>query len=171
MSDQFKMLAERRAPGPPVTARSPTPAQRVTPGHPDQSAWPPMPAQRKADKDFPVTKTAPKYRAKRPPNLSWPNNVVIKPRRKMTTSTSTPPPASSWQWPSGPSKSPDTTKWMRAPKSPTKPAWDKDFKWVPPKMSAAPKTTASSRPKRSTNKPVNYNDDDSHMDAAFSKWS
>ena len=79
---------------------------------------------------------------------------------------------------------PDTSTWMRAPKSPSptsprsvKPArrndrWDQDSKWSPPKTTAAATMTpASSRPKRSNNKPVNYSDDDDRMDAAFSNWN
>ena len=197
MPDQFKMLAERRTPCPPATARSSPPAQRVTPGHPDQSAWPPMPAQRRVDlkssseqNGRTPTTTAPKYRAKRPPNLSWPNNVVVKPRKRTTPKTATTAttpaprpagptttPSTSWQWPS--QTQPDTSRWVKSP-SPTSPRsarsakkndrWDKDSKWIPPKT-ATTMTTASSRAKRSTAKPVNYNDDDSHMDAAFSNWS
>ena len=48
--------------------------------------------------------------------------------------------------------------------------WDQDSKWVPPKLKATTENTpASSRPKRSNNKPVNY--DDSSMDAAFENWN
>ena len=46
--------------------------------------------------------------------------------------------------------------------------WDKDSKWVPPRMKAT-NQLAPARSKRSTTKPTNYNDDndDSYMNAAF----
>ena len=65
--------------------------QTATPSRPDQSAWSQMPAQRRVapkssseQNGRTPTPTAPKYRAKRPPSLSWPNNVILKPRKTTT---------------------------------------------------------------------------------------
>ena len=120
---------------------------------------------------------APSYKSKMPTGLklSWPNNVVLKPRNSTPKPSPTPTPStSSWQWPSGSRDPlPDTSRWM-SPKSPAKaskpaqtqkPAWDSDSRWNPPAKLAAQMTPAKSRPRRSTARPVNY--DESWMDAAF----
>ena len=105
--------------------------------------------------------------------LSWPNNVVLKPRR-MTMPT---PANNSWDNASNPNwRSPaEPTAPRSPPAKAAKPAktndrWDKDSKWVPPRMKAT-NQLAPARSKRSTTKPTNYTDDnyddDSYMNAAF----
>ena len=191
------------------------PAKRVATGYPDQSARCTQPAQRRVanspsaqEKRRRTTTTdapaVPKYKSKMPVGLklSWPNNVLLKPRRTTPAPTPTPTPtqSSSWQWPSGPSSAPDTSEWMLPPRTPQRPAnnswgtssdsnwrkppssapgrtaksakkkngWDKDSKWIPPKMKAAAQQTPT-RPRRSTARPSSYNDD--WMDEAFNNWS
>ena len=129
-----------------------------------------MPAQKRgsassSEKEISQADTKPKYKSKMPAGLklSWPNNIVIKPRKTTPTAPHpTPTPANNmWDNASNPNwRSPATT----APRSPpakfAKPAkkresWDSDSKWTPPKSAAHP-APAAPRARRSTAKTIDY---------------
>ena len=158
---QFKMLAQRTTPGCPEsneeddTAQFKMLAQRTTPGCSESNK------ERKATTiPTPRPQTgpqlpAPRYKSRMNASLtlSWPNNIVLKPRKF----TSKPSPIHT------PSKPP-----IKASKSALKqkPTWDSDSEWNPPVKLASQVMPA--RAKRSTAKQVNY--DESWMDAEFSNW-
>ena len=129
-----------------------------------------MPAQKRgsassSEKEISQADTKPKYKSKMPAGLklSWPNNIVIKPRKTTPTAPHpTPTPANNmWDNSSNPNwRSPATTAPRSPPAKAAKPAkkresWDSDSKWTPPKSAAHP-APAAPRARRSTAKTIDY---------------
>ena len=134
------------------------------------------------------SKSGPKYKAKKPPSLTWPNNTPVstkkipqpvqkssqsqsqnsfsstnnrRDRMGSTSPTSTTVPTTTL-WDTKPNwRSPRTTTATTPSKPPSKnkDAWDKDSEWKTP-ATTTPSTPGMPRPKRSANKNINYNEED-----------